>query len=97
MDDRDQEQALLDNWAAVAQEVSDHAMLPIGARLVELLPGVCLVAGENIDFDDDTGRAALLAAIAEGLTPWDTARIRVELMITPAEAKALVDRLETGS
>jgi hypothetical protein len=95
-DEREAEQAMLDNWHAVVAEVSDH-VLPIAARLWELLPGAVLVAGENVDYDDDTGRAALLAAIAEGLTPWDTVRVRVELMLTPAEAKALVDRLETGS
>jgi hypothetical protein len=92
-DDRESERAVLDNWHAVVGEVSD-VMVPIAARLVDLLPGVCLIAGENLDFGDDTGRAALLAAIAEGLTPWETARIRVELMLTPAEAAALVEELE---
>jgi hypothetical protein len=95
-DDRETERAILDNWHAVAAEVSEH-IWPIAARLSELLPGVRLVAEDNLDFDDVRVPGEVLAAIAEGLTPWDTARIHVELWLTPAEAKALVDRVDTGS
>jgi hypothetical protein len=80
---------LLANWQLEADDARGR-LRPVAERIFAALPGssVALV----VDFDP----AEVLAAISEGLTPIDVARVHVEVTCDPGGAVWLAEILERG-